>query len=102
MLIKSSIYCLLLEPVRFIAGKEEYEYNLDALTMIEATDSFISQDEDVRGCQLEPLFNCTTRKYLKALLDRCGCLPLSINKRNVSYKGGGYQNVKLYTAQEVN
>ena len=76
--IKSSIYCLL-EPVRFIAGKEEYEYNLDALTMIEATDSFISQDEDVRGCQLEPLFNCTTRKYLEALMDRCGCLPLSIN-----------------------
>ena len=76
---ESSIYCLL-EPVRFIAGNEEYEYNLDALTIIEATDSFISQDEDVRGCQLEPLFNCTTRKYLKALLDRCGCLPLSINK----------------------
>ena len=66
--------------MRFIAGKEEFEYNLDALTIIEATDSFISQDEDVRGCQLEPLFNCTTRKYLKALLDRCGCLPLSINK----------------------
>ena len=69
--------------MRFIAGKEEYEYNLDALTMIEATDSFISQDEDVRGCQLEPLFNCTTRKYLKALLDRCGCLPLSINNKVV-------------------
>ena len=66
--------------MRFIAGKEEFEYNLDALTMIEATDSFISQDEDVRGCQLEPLFNCTTRKYLKALLDRCECLPFSITK----------------------
>ena len=80
MLICYCHNCLLLEPLRLIAGKEEYEYNLDALTMIEATDSFISQDEDVRGCQLEPLFNCTTRKYLKALLDGCGCLPLSINK----------------------
>ena len=66
--------------MRFIAGKEEYEYNLDALTMIDATDSFISQDETVRNCSMEPLFNCTTRKYLEALLDRCRCLPLSLNK----------------------
>ena len=69
--------------MRFIAGKEEYEYNLDALTIIEATDSFISQDENVRECVMEPLFNCTTRKYLKALLDLCGCLPLSINNKVV-------------------
>ena len=66
----------------FIAGKEEYEYNLDALTMIEVTDSFISQDENVRGCGMEPLYNCTTRKYLDALLDKCGCLPLSIRVSN--------------------
>ena len=62
----------------FIAGKEEYGYNLDALTMIEVTDSFMGQDEIVRGCQPEPLYNCTTRKYLDALLDQCGCLPLTI------------------------
>ena len=55
-----------------------FEYNLDALTEIEATDSFMEQDEDVRKCQPEPFYNCTTRKYIDALLDQCGCLPLSI------------------------
>ena len=62
----------------FIAGKEEFEYNLDALTTIEVTESFLGLDQQDRGCQHEPLYNCTTRKYLDALLDQCGCLPLSI------------------------
>ena len=66
----------------FIAGKEGYEYNLDALTTFEVTDSFIGQDENDRGCQLEPLFNCTTRKYLDALLYQCGCIPLNIRLSN--------------------
>ena len=69
---------ILLEPLIFIAGIEEFEYNLDALTMIEVTESFMGQDEDVRSCQPEPLYNCTTRQYLDALLDKCGCLPLSM------------------------
>ena len=64
--------------MRFIAGKEEYEYNLDALTMIEATDSFIGLDQEDRGCQLTPLYNCTTKKYFDTLMNQCGCLPLSI------------------------
>ena len=66
----------------FIAGKEEFEYNLNALTKIEVTDSFMGQDENVRGCQPDPLYNCTTRQYLDALLDQCGCLPLSIRLSN--------------------
>ena len=55
-----------------------YEYNLDALTKVEVTDAFMGLDQDDRGCQPDPLYNCTTRKYLDALVDKCGCLPLSI------------------------
>ena len=55
-----------------------FEYNLDALTKIEATESFMGLDKSVRECGIEPFYNCTTRKYLDALLDQCGCLPLSI------------------------
>ena len=65
----------------FIGAEENgfgFEYNLDALTKIEATESFMGLDESVRGCGNEPLYNCTTRKYLDALLTQCGCLPLSI------------------------
>ena len=70
----------------FIAGKEEFEYNLNALTKIEVTDSFISQDDEDRGCQHEPLYNCTTRKFLDALLGKCGCLPINIRQNKVVFK----------------
>ena len=69
----------------FIGAEENgfgFEYNLDALTMIEATESFIGQDKSVRKCSLEPFHNCTTKKYLDDLMDRCGCLPLSISLSN--------------------
>ena len=71
----------LLEPLMFIGAEENgfgFEYNLDALTKIEATESFMDQDESMRKCGFEPLHNCTTRKNLNALLDQCGCLPLNI------------------------
>ena len=77
----NSLY--LLEPLIFIEAEVDgsgFVYNLDALTMIDVTDAFMQQDESVRKCGMEPLYNCTTRKYLDALLDQCGCLPLSINK----------------------
>ena len=66
----------------FIAEKEEFEYNLDALTMIEATDSFIGLNQEDRECQLKPYYNCTTKKYLDTLMNQCGCLPLSIRLSN--------------------
>ena len=65
----------------FIEAEENglgFEYKLDDLTHIEVTESFMGQNEDVRKCQPEPFFNCTTRKYMDALLDQCGCLPLKI------------------------
>ena len=59
-------------------GEGEYEYNLDALTEIEVTDSYLAMDENIRKCQIEPLYNCTTRLYLHTITEKCGCLPLNI------------------------
>ena len=46
----------------------EGEYNLNALTSIEVTDSYLGLDENVKKCQKEePLQNCTTRRYRDTL-----------------------------------
>ena len=46
---------------------------------IEATDSYLGLDQDVKKCQnIEPLHNCTTRKYLEAVLAQCKCLPSNL------------------------
>ena len=31
-------------------------------------------DKDVRGCQKESYNKCSTRRYLKALMNKCQCL----------------------------
>ena len=76
----------MIEPLILIEAEEKglgYEYKLDDLTQIKVTDSFIGLDEHVRECQtIEPLFNCTTRKYLATLVEKCGCLPLNIRMSN--------------------
>ena len=65
-----------IEPVSLIG---EGEYNLNVLKEIEATDSYLALDPDVRKCQSnEPLSNCTTRKYLNTIVSKCKCLPSSL------------------------
>ena len=67
---------LLAAPVQLVG---EGQYNLNALTQIEITDSYLALDEDVRGCQNnESFFNCTTRHYMANLLQRCGCIPFNL------------------------
>ena len=57
----------------------EGEYNLDVMKEIKVTESYLGLDKNVRECQdVEPFFNCTTRYYLDALLNQCGCLPLHL------------------------
>ena len=56
----------------------EGEYNLNALKEIKVTDSFIRLNQDVRNCQFEePFYNCTTRKHIETMKNKCGCLPFS-------------------------
>ena len=57
----------------------EGEYNLNNLKEIMITDSYLGLEQHIRGCQnQEPVFNCTTRNYIEAVIKNCGCLPLII------------------------
>ena len=68
------------EPVTLIG---EGEYNLNVLKEIKATDSYLGLDQDVRKCQNdEPLSNCTTKKYIEAILSQCKCLPSNLRLSN--------------------
>ena len=60
-------------------GEGRFEYNLDALTNIEVTESFLTLDQDSRECQNDGTFsNCTTRHYMDAVLQKCACLPFNM------------------------
>ena len=68
------------EAVKFIG---EGEYNLNVLKEIKVTDSYLGLDQRERGCQNEePPDTCTTRKYHKTILGKCGCLPVNIRLFN--------------------
>ena len=43
--------------------------------MVEAKESFLTLDKNVRGCQEETRNDCITDKYSKTLLNKCQCLP---------------------------
>ena len=79
MIMMSDIY-LFLEPIIFIG---EGEYNVNVLKEIKVSESYLGLDQDVRECQNEEsLYNCTTREYLDALMEKCGCLPITIRISN--------------------
>ena len=69
-----------LEPVK-LSG--DGEYNLNVLKQIKVTDSYLSLEQSVRGCQNEEgLHNCTTRHYLFSLLEHCRCLPFHLMQKD--------------------
>ena len=57
----------------------EGEYNVNVLTQIQATDSYVGLDQNIKECQdEETLYNCTTRHYMDTILENCGCLPINL------------------------
>ena len=67
-------------------GEGRFEYNLDALTNIEVTESFLTLDQDSRECQNEETYsNCTTRHYIDAVLKKCECLPFNMRLSDKVY-----------------
>ena len=60
----------------------EKKYYLNVIKEIKVTDSYLSMDKDVKGCQKESFDDCTTRKYMNALMNKCHCLPLQIIQNN--------------------
>ena len=68
------------EPVYFIGAGE---YNLDDLTEVKASSSYMGLDMKIRQCQNDKTFyNCTTDQYLGSMVDNCGCLPINLRLSN--------------------
>ena len=63
----------------------EGQYNINALKEIKATDSFLTLDDEIRGCRSseESHDDCTTRLYLDNMRQKCDCLPFSVASQEV-------------------
>ena len=69
-----TLQIFLAEPLKL---QGEGEYNLDVVKEVKVTDSFLSMDEEDRGCQnKEDYQDCTTRHYIDQVKKTCKCLPL--------------------------
>ena len=58
------------------------EYNLNVIKEVRVTDSFQSMGKDIKGCQEESYDECTTRKYMNTLMNKCQCLPFHLRLSN--------------------
>ena len=54
------------------------KYNIYIIKEIGVTDSFLTLDKDIRGCQEESYDECTTKKYKNDLITKCQCLPFHL------------------------
>ena len=70
---------IFVEPLKL---RLEKKYFLNVIKEISVTDSFMSMDKDVRGCQKESYNKCTTTKYINALMNKCQCLPFQMIQSN--------------------
>jgi len=66
---------IFVEPLELVLEKKYY---LNVIKQITVTDSYLALDKETRGCQKESFDDCTTRKYLNALMNKCQCLPFHI------------------------
>lgn len=61
--------------------KPGWEYNLNNIKIIEATDNFMNLDDATKNCRAESFDNCTTRSYVNRVIHECGCLPLNMRMK---------------------
>ena len=54
------------------------ESSLNVVKEIKVTDSFLTLDEDAKGCQEESFNECTTTKYKENIINQCQCLPFQL------------------------
>ena len=56
-----------------------YSYNLNVLSEVSVTNSYLSLEESVINCQeKDSLVNCITKNYINNLKKTCRCLPLKL------------------------
>ena len=51
---------------------------MNVIKVITVTDSFLSMDKNIRGCQQESYDECMTKKYINDLKHFCQCLPFQL------------------------
>ena len=54
------------------------ESSLNVIKEIKVTDSFLTLDEEAKGCQEESFNECTTTKYRDKMINKCQCLPFQL------------------------
>ena len=55
-------------------------YSLNGIQEITGTDSFMSMDQTISGCQTrEHVGDCATRKFQESIVQECGCSPIFSN-----------------------
>ena len=70
------VIIVFLEPLKLYG---EGDYNLNVVKEVKVTESFLTLDADVKGCNMEMTFeNCTTKIYIETVSQKCGCLPFNI------------------------
>ena len=74
---------LILEPIQLSV---DMEHDLNVIKEITVTDSFLSLDKDIRGCQEESFDECTARNFKNTLMNKCQCLPFQLGLSEVSNK----------------
>ena len=83
-----------IEPLKLSLEKKYY---LNVIKEISVTDSYLSMDKDVRGCQKESYDECTARKYRNALMNNCQCLPFQlIQSKKVGKRLLGKNQLNLF------
>ena len=60
----------------------DMKHYFNVIKEIKVTNSFLSLDKDIRGCQEESYDECTTRKYVNDLMNKCQCLPFQFRVTN--------------------
>ena len=53
---------------------------------VKGTPDFLGLDDSAKDCQIEPFDNCTTSRYVKRLIQNCGCLPLTMKAKDFKVK----------------
>ena len=66
--------------------KLQKQYWLNVLKEFTTTDSFMTLDVEDRECENESLYDCNTRKFKEALINKCQCLPFQMISNNEVYK----------------
>ena len=78
---EDSVSVYIATPHRFTARKEG-RYMMTALKKMTGTKSFFNLPDKTKECQIDTEGECKKKKLRIELIERCGCLPWALKRRN--------------------